>query len=106
MQNTEYTVSKNSGGCAAKDKVTVFVICNGNNVFVPDLFSPNGDGVNDIFYPRGNGLFKVKGLKIFNRWGEAVFEKNSFNANDPAAGWDGMFRGTKLNSMCSFTHCN
>ena len=99
IQNTEYTVTaKNSGGCAAKDKVTVFVICNGNNVFVPNLFSPNGDGINDIFYPRGNGLFKVKGLKIFNRWGEAVFEKNSFNANDPAAGWDGMFRGSKLNS--------
>jgi gliding motility-associated-like protein len=99
IQNTEYTVDvKNIGGCAARDKVTVFVICNGTNVFVPNLFSPNGDGVNDVFYPRGNGVFKIKGMRIFNRWGEAVYEKKSFNANDPAAGWDGVFRGSKLNS--------
>jgi gliding motility-associated-like protein len=96
--NTDYTVVvKNAGGCTAQDKVTVYVICNGANVFIPNTFSPNGDGANDIFYPRGTGLFKIKTLRIFNRWGQTVFEKNSFDANDAAAGWDGSFRGTKLN---------
>lgn len=98
-QNTEYTVEvKNAGGCAARDRVNVFVICNGNNIFVPNLFSPNDDGVNDIFYPRGTGVFKIKTIRIFNRWGEAVFEKSSFNSNDATAGWDGKYKGNKLNA--------
>ena len=97
--NTEYTVEvKNKGGCAAKDRVNVLVVCNGSNVFLPNLFSPNSDGVNDIFYPRGTGLYKIKTLKVFNRWGETVFAKSSFNANDPSAGWDGNYKGTKLNA--------
>jgi gliding motility-associated-like protein len=98
-QNTAYTVEvKNAGGCVARDRVNVFVICNGNNVFVPNLFSPNDDGANDIFYPRGTGIFRIKSMRIFNRWGEAVFEKSSFNSNDAAAGWDGKYKGTKLNA--------
>jgi len=38
----------------------------------------------------------VQTLRIFNRWGETVFEKRSFNANDPSAGWDGTYKGSKL----------
>lgn len=99
QQNTEYTVEvKNNNGCAAKDRVTVFVLCDGTNVFIPNLFSPNGDGNNDIFYVRGNGLYKIKSLVIFDRWGQVVFKNNSFNSNDPKAGWDGTLRGTKLNT--------
>lgn len=96
---TEYTLeAKNAGGCLTRDKVQVFVICNGSNVFIPNTFSPNGDGANEIFYPRGNGLFKVKSMRIFGRWGEVVFQKENFNANDPANGWDGTFKGAKLSS--------
>ena len=98
IENTEYTVLvKNEGGCTAQDKVNVFVICNGANIFVPNTFSPNGDGANDIFYPRGTGLFKIQNLQIFNRWGQMIFEKNDFNANDANAGWNGIFKGVKLN---------
>ena len=96
-ENTEYTLKvKNSAGCTTSDRVSVFVICNKNNVFIPNLFSPNNDGVNDVFYPRGTGLLKIQTLRIFNRWGETVFEKRSFNANDPSAGWDGTFKGSQL----------
>ena len=96
-QNTEYTVEvKNRGGCMTRDKVTLFVLCNGSNVYIPNTFSPNNDGANDVFYPRGTGLFKVKTFRIFNRWGEVVFEKSSFNANDPTSGWDGTYKGVKL----------
>ncbi|MEP7108427.1 MAG: PKD domain-containing protein, partial [Ferruginibacter sp.] len=98
-QTTEYTAEvKNKGGCMARDKATVYVICNGVNVYIPNTFSPNGDGANDNFYPRGTGLFKIKTLRIFNRWGEIVFEKSSFNANDPAFGWDGTYKGVKLSA--------
>lgn len=97
--NVEYTVEvKNAGGCAARDKVTVYVICNGGNVYIPNTFSPDGNGVNDEFYPRGTGLYRIKNMKIYNRWGEMIFERNSFLANDANAGWDGTFKGVKLNA--------
>ncbi len=97
-ETTEYTVEvRNAGGCKTRDRVTVFVICNGANVFIPNTFSPNGDGNNDIFYPRGTGLFSIKTLRIFNRWGEVVYERNGFMPNDAAAGWNGMVKGMKQN---------
>jgi gliding motility-associated-like protein len=95
---TEYTVEvRNPGGCKSKDKVTVFVVCNGANVFIPNTFSPNGDGVNDIFYPRGTGLFSIKSFRIFNRWGQLVYEKGGFMPNDASAGWNGTYNGQRLN---------
>jgi gliding motility-associated-like protein len=94
---TEYTVLiTNSGNCLARDKVTVHVICNNANVFIPNTFSPNGNGTNDIFYPRGSGLFTIKSLKIFNRWGALIFQKNNLTPNDPKAGWDGTYKGRSL----------
>lgn len=95
---TTYNVEvKNSGGCSSRDNVTVYVICNGSNVFIPNTFSPNGDGSNDLFYPRGKGLFSIKTARIFNRWGEVVYEKSDFMPNDANAGWDGTYKGKKLN---------
>jgi gliding motility-associated-like protein len=96
---TTYSITaKNEGGCAAKDEVTVQVVCNGGNLFIPNTFSPNNDGTNEQFYPRGSGLSRIKTLKIFNRWGEIVFSRDDFNANDAAAGWDGTFKGRQLAS--------
>ncbi|MES2431553.1 MAG: PKD domain-containing protein [Bacteroidota bacterium] len=96
-ETTKYTIEvKNPGGCKSSDNVTVFVICNGANVFMPNTFSPNGDGSNDVYYPRGTGLFNIKGIRIFSRWGEVVFERNNFKANDVSAAWDGTYKGTKL----------
>ena len=97
VESIEYTVEvKNEGGCRARDKISIYVMCDNTNVFVPNTFSPNGDGANDIFYPRGSGVFAVRSLRIFNRWGEIVFEKANFNANDASSGWDGTFKGQKL----------
>ena len=59
----------------------------------PNTFSPNNDGSNDIYYPRGRGLDRIKSLQIVNRWGQVVFQKRDFPANDPSQGWDGRFRG-------------
>ncbi len=96
-ETTEYFVEvKNPGGCKTRDKLTVFVVCNGANVFIPNTFSPNGDGMNDVFYPRGTGLFRIKTFRIFNRWGEVVYEKNAFMPNDASAGWNGTHNGQKL----------
>jgi gliding motility-associated-like protein len=94
--NTKYIVRYvDSNGCANTGMVQVIVICKNANVFIPNTFSPNGDGSNDVFYVRGKGLDRVKSLRIFDRWGEVVFEKKDFAVNDASVGWDGRFRGAK-----------
>ncbi len=94
--NTRYKVSfVDSNGCRNKGDVQVIVFCNNDNVFVPNTFSPNGDGSNDVFYVRGKGLNRVKALRIFNRWGQVVFERTNFAVNDATAGWNGTFNGMK-----------
>ena len=97
--NTLYKVLvTDENGCKATGKVQVIVLCQNSLVFVPNTFSPNGDGSNDVFYVRGKGLNRVKSLRIFNRWGETIFEKQNFAANDASVGWDGTFRGKKLSA--------
>jgi gliding motility-associated-like protein len=92
--NTNYTVTAtDSNACKNTEEVQVIVICKNANVFVPNTFSPNGDGSNDVFYVRGKGIDRVKTFRIFNRWGEIVFEKIDFPVNDPSSGWDGRFKG-------------
>ncbi|MBI1341460.1 MAG: PKD domain-containing protein [Terrimonas sp.] len=97
--NTWYTVAfVDSNGCVNKDSLLIKVLCKNANIFMPNTFSPNGDGRNDIFYPRGTGVANVKTLRIFNRWGGIVFEKQNFPANDASAGWDGTFNGKAANN--------
>jgi gliding motility-associated-like protein len=95
--NTTYQVLvTDSNGCRNSAQVQVVVFCENSNVFVPNTFSPNGDGSNDVFYIRGSGLASVKSLRIFNRWGELVFQRQDVVVNDAAAGWDGTFKGKAL----------
>lgn len=98
LTTTEYTaVVKNADGCVAADKVTVAVTNNDHpgGLFIPNTFSPNGDGANDIFYPRSGTGIKVNRLKIMNRHGITVFDKTNFYTNDAASGWDGRIKGSK-----------
>ena len=98
-ENITYTVvAANDGACVTRAQVDVIVTCNGGNIFVPNTFSPNGDGANDVFYPRGTGLYNIKSFRVFNRWGQQVFEKVNTAANNAADGWDGTLNGQKLPS--------
>lgn len=64
------------------------------NVYVPNAFTPNGDGVNDRFTVYASPEVKsIKRLRIYDRWGELVFEQSDFPPNDPVYGWDGHFNG-------------
>lgn len=85
-------------GCSANQDITITVVCNGKNYFVPNTFSPNGDGVNDVFMPRGSSISRVSRMQIFNRWGEIVFEKKDFMVNDATAGWNGTYKGKPANA--------
>ncbi len=83
-------------GCKARDTVNVTVFCDGSRVFIPNSFSPNGDGENDIFYPRGKGVGTLKSFIIFNRQGQKVFERSNIELNDITAGWNGNYKGVTL----------
>jgi gliding motility-associated-like protein len=80
-------------GCTSAKDIKLVVLCNDKNFFIPNTFSPNNDGVNDRFYPRGTGIDRIQAMRIFNRWGELIYEKRDFAANDQNAAWDGMQKG-------------
>ena len=84
-QTITYVVeARNEAGCVGYDSVRIVVLA---PIAVPTAFTPNGDGVNDIFRVFGYGV-KEFHLQIFNRWGELVFE-----TYDIEEGWDGTHRG-------------
>jgi len=91
---TTYTVDVSSSfGCRASDSVTIHVFCDKSQVFIPNSFTPNGDGENDVFYPRGTGISIIKSFRIYNRWGELLFERSNITINDASNAWDGTFNG-------------
>ncbi|MBL4703137.1 MAG: gliding motility-associated C-terminal domain-containing protein [Flavobacteriales bacterium] len=86
-----YTViAVDSNGCSATDNVSV-VVNYDYLIWVPNIFSPNGDGNNDVLVVRGKGVESIQ-FSVFDRWGEKVFETTNLSA-----GWDGTFRGQKMN---------
>jgi len=77
------------GVCSRTDSVTVFVyenVCGEPNIFVPNTFTPNGDGENDRLLVRGGNITDMN-FSVFNRWGEKVFE-----TTDQSEGWDGRYK--------------
>lgn len=76
-------------GCTKSDTITVFVterICDEPYVYVPNAFTPNNDGKNDILFVRSDILEEFV-LRIYDRWGELIFETNSLDK-----GWDGTYK--------------
>jgi gliding motility-associated-like protein len=90
---TTYTVTATDDfGCTGTASVTVFVITLCGDLFVPTIFSPNGDGNNDVQCVMG-GCVESMTFAIFNRWGEKVFE-----TNNQADCWDGTYKGKPVNT--------
>jgi PKD repeat protein len=78
-----YTViTSDTNGCVSSDNITIIVEFE-NVIFVPNIFSPNGDGVNDMLFVRGKGVAELK-FFVYDRWGEKVFETTRLDV-----GWDG-----------------
>ena len=93
---TTYIVDVTSDhGCKNSDSVTIHLFCNSSQIFVPNSFTPNGDGQNDVFYPRGTGVKGIKAFRIYNRWGELLFERDNIEINDASNAWDGSYAGGK-----------
>lgn len=80
---TYYVTVSDSLGCSATDTIVVNMYPCGGNLKISNVFTPNGDGMNDYFIIRPEGVNSFK-LSIFNRWGVLMFE-----ANEHSRGWDG-----------------
>ena len=99
FNTTVYEVTViNEDGCTATDIVTIRVIKD-RPVYIPNVFSPNGDGVNDNFTVfSGPAAAEIRSLRIYNRWGGLVYEEGNFPTNDTRLGWDGTQAGQAVNS--------
>jgi len=97
--STSYQVIvTNEQGCSAEAIFPVIVL-NTRNVFIPTIFSPNNDGLNDIFQIFvGENVVQVNDFAIFDRWGEMMYRNQDFFPNNTTTGWDGQHRGKFMQS--------
>ena len=79
---------KDLNGCIGKDSIIVKEKQCTSGLYVPTAFTPNGDGLNDIFRPTLHGNVKQLTFTVYNRFGQLVFQ-----TNNPGKGWDGKFGG-------------
>ena len=77
-------------GCPASDSLLIAVQ---PRVFAPNVIRPGSSGGNDRFTLFSKDALPIQSLRIFDRWGELVFENQNFMTNDPASGWDGTRPG-------------
>ncbi len=105
FETTTYTVTVTTvPGCFTTDEVTVFV-SKPDDVFIPNVFSPNGDGFNDLFtIYTGSSVQAIKKFTIRDNFGSIVFEALDFIGNNFISGWDGSFRGKRVNPGAFIYH--
>lgn len=85
-------------GCIYEDFVFVRVKKN-RSVFIPNVFSPNGDGINDYFYVQSKrDNVHVKKMVIFDRWGNLIHQQENLDVNQEYLGWDATRNGEPVNS--------
>jgi gliding motility-associated-like protein len=87
---TFYLTVKDAIGCKGYDTVTIkrFKGTDITDIYVPSAFTPNRDGLNDIFRPLGTTIERLDYFRIYNRYGELIFETNNLSK-----GWDGTYKG-------------
>ena len=87
-----------TNGCSAEKEIRINVDRR-PQIYVPTAFSPNADGYNDLFliFSDDRSIREITRFLVFDRWGEKVHEYRNFQPNEPAAGWDGLFRGQVMN---------
>jgi len=102
LKNQSYNVKvMDVNGCEATATVN-FLVDTNPNIYLPNAFSPNNsDGINDRFtvFAKSSSVRLVKTLRVFDRWGNLVFERENFSPNDASLGWDGRFNGQSLGAQ-------
>jgi len=97
LETTTYNIEvANENGCVSTDQIVV-KIDKKRSIFIPNAFSPNNDGVNDVFMVySGVGVESIKKFWVFDRWGEQLYTRLDIQPNDLEAGWDGTHRGQTM----------
>ncbi|MEO1627514.1 MAG: gliding motility-associated C-terminal domain-containing protein, partial [Bacteroidota bacterium] len=85
-------------GCEAEGRIQIRVNKD-RSIYVPTGFTPNGDQVNDLLLVHGkeSRVATIRYFRIFDRWGEMVFEARDFRPNDSSIGWNGEFDKRPMN---------
>jgi gliding motility-associated-like protein len=89
---TYYVLGVDANGCIGKDSTIVYVT-KIHELYVPSAFSPNGDGINDLFKFYTKGIKQIRSIAIYNRWGEQIFYTEGEKPY-----WDGTYKGKQLPS--------
>lgn len=89
-----YLTATDAQGCTISDTLQVAVIAD-YSLYIPNVFSPNSDGVNDFFTVLGPEprVVGIRRLQIFDRWGQLLYDGTDLPANSPATGWNGKAKG-------------
>ena len=95
-KDIRYVATVTNGGCTAADDILIRTSCAETDVFLPNSFTPNLDGNNDYFYPQSGISMVIEYMAVYDRWGEKIFEREKFIANEPKEGWDGSYKGRIL----------
>ena len=98
-ETTTYSlIAEDVVGCSVVDNVTIQVEAF-YDVYFPNAFSPNGDGINDFYYVHGtSNVSQVLTLDVYDRWGNQVFNNQNFSINNESEAWDGTFRQELTNA--------
>ncbi len=99
LVDTEYGIYVETvDGCPAEARIQVAVEFT-EDIYVPNVFSPNGDGLNDLFYVYGKSSIvqQLNAFKVYDRWGNLMWSVDEFQPNDPTTAWNGQFKEEELN---------
>jgi gliding motility-associated-like protein len=88
----------NQYGCRTSDTLRILTFCPDAQVFIPNILTPDGDGLNDYLIVRGKGVKVIKSFTIYNRWGQVVYQNENFVPNVRGKSWDGKFKGQLVDS--------
>lgn len=100
VPTTYYVICETDSLCFSMDSVRISIetnveqscyTCETTAVYIPNSFSPNEDGINDVFFISGTGIESVLHFSIYSKWGEQVFRIENVPANSPEYGWDGNY---------------
>ncbi|KAA9041452.1 PKD domain-containing protein [Ginsengibacter hankyongi] len=91
--NTFFIKVTSDSGCVASDSIHIYIQCQDSYLLMPNAFTPNGDNLNDYFYPLTRGIKTILRFSIYDRYGHLVYEARNFPPNSKTYGWNGRVSG-------------
>jgi len=88
-KSSYYIKTISDSSCIFRDTLNIFILCDQANLMMPTAFTPNNDGLNDVFYPLSKGIRIINKFSIYNRYHKLIFERKNFEPNYRQMGWDG-----------------